>query len=63
MLARGWRWGPSTGGAVGTPVGFDVWRRGRVVQARACKALYPGSIPGVASLVEVAGPDGSATRR
>ena len=25
------------------------WRRGRVVQARACKALYPGSIPGVAS--------------
>ena len=31
------------------PVGSDTWRRGRVVQARACKALYPGSIPGVAS--------------
>ena len=27
----------------------DAWRRGRMVQARACKALYPGSIPGVAS--------------
>ena len=26
-------------------------RRGRVVEARACKALYPGSIPGVASHV------------
>src|SRR4029079_16264015 len=27
------------------------WRRGRVAEARACKALFPGSIPGVASSV------------
>ena len=25
-------------------------RRGRMVQATACKAVYPGSIPGVASI-------------
>ncbi len=30
------------------------WRRGRVVEARACKALHLGSIPSVASSVVVA---------
>ena len=29
--------------------GALAWRRGRVVQARACKALYAGSIPAAAS--------------
>ena len=28
----------------------DSRRRGRMVQATACKAVYPGSIPGVASI-------------
>ena len=40
-----YRAGPVTAPAV-------AGRRGRVVQARACKALYPGSIPGVASSVQ-----------
>ena len=39
----------SPGQPFAAPVGSDTWRRGRVVQARACKALYPGSIPGVAT--------------
>ena len=34
------------------PIGSGFRRRGRVVQARACKALYMGSIPIVASRID-----------